>query len=542
MKKFIAVILSALMLICVFPLGVFAVTGSGVDEAVIDIGKPIMADFDCRLIDYNPQTGESCEPFYYYDIYDFSPEVHMVYYEDGDYYALDCGLDEVFMYTGLPVEVSSDQSPDNQWGAGEHYFNVKIGDYETAATLDISENTIDSIQISSDRQLLVTIKYKDGGEVLRIPVYFVDVSGVPGNVFGYMYTADGDRLPCTAVYDADVDYDSGSYTFDDTKNLSFAFGRIETNAIDSTWFRYSSEQQDVISEFTVLSAGEFSAEAFDFANKNMVQAVILSYAYRAKDEKLNGVDLDIDTAGAGVNVSASSEVVKNAFKAVLGLEINDASAVAGYNKKTDRVELSGVVYDYMCYSDIESVNYTSDNCVVTYTVYRITDSGDVSDVNGETLYALFDKNNALVSVSADYPDIVKYVDVKVLPEFDNISVDNDSRMIFVRPKSSVGMQAGELAAAFEQNGNIFCSPEYKAGTGMTLIFGESPYTVIVIGDADSNGKITTSDARAALRIAARLDTPTDNQTMALDLDGNGRVSPGEARKILRFAARLDNTL
>lgn len=542
MKKIIAVILSAVMLICVFPLGVFAETGSGVDEAVIDIGKPIMADFDCRLIDYNPQTGENCEPFYYYDIYDFNPEVHMVYYTNGDYYALDCGLDEVFMYTGLTVEVSSDQSPDNQWNAGEHFFNVKIGDYETSATLDISENTIDSIQISGDRQLLITIKYKDGSEILRSPVYFADISGAPGNASGYMYMADGDSVSCTAMYDADVDHDSGSYTYDDTKNLSFAFGKIKTNAIDSKWLRYSSEQQDVISEFTVLGAGEFTAEAFDYSDKSMVQGVILSYAYRARNEKLNGVDLELGTGGAGVNVSAPSEVVKNAFKAVLGLEISDVSAVAGYNKKTDRIELSGVVYDYMCYSDIESVNYTSDNCVVTYTVYRITDSGDVSDVNGETLYALFDKNNALVSVSADYPDIFKHVDIKVLPEFDNITIDNDSRIIFVRPKASAGMQAGELAAAFEPNGNIFCSPEDKAGTGMTFIFGESPYTVIVIGDADSNGKITASDARAALRIAARLDTPTEIQTMALDLDNNGKISPSEARKILRFAARLDNTL
>ena len=64
----------------------------------------------------------------------------------------------------------------------------------------------------------------------------------------------------------------------------------------------------------------------------------------------------------------------------------------------------------------------------------------------------------------------------------------------------------------------------------------------MIGDADSNGKITASDARAALRIAARLDTPTEIQTMALDLDGNGKISPSEARKILRFSARLDNTL
>lgn len=542
MKKLIAIMLSAVMLMCSFSVGAFAVNDLWVEKASVYIDKPVMADFDCYLIDYNHQTYEECEPFYFYDIYDFRPYVNMEFYKDGNYYTLDCGLDEVYLYTGLQVSVSSDQSPDNQWGAGEHYYNIKIGDYETVAVLDISENIINSIKISGERQLTVTVEYQDGGEYVYTPVYFADVTGVPGNSFGYMYMKDGDRLPCTAMYDADIYDDGESYTFDETKNLSFSFGKNKTNAIDSVWLKYSGEQQDVISEFTMLVPGEFNSASCDISDKNTVQGVLLSYAYRATDEKTNGVDVNYDTSGGGVSVSAPADVVKDAFNAVLGVEIDDVSAVAGYNKKTDCVEPSGAVYDYMCYWTVDDIYYSSDSCVLTYTVYRITDNGDIADEKGETRYALFDKNNALVSISEAFPEGVKETVVKVMTGFDNITVDNDRKMILVRPESTAGMYAGALTAAMEPQGIIDCDPEEKAGTGMTIMFGLDKYTVIVMGDADSNGKITPADARAALRIAARLDESTDNQKSALDLDGNGKVSPGEARQILRFAARLDDKL
>lgn len=67
---------------------------------------------------------------------------------------------------------------------------------------------------------------------------------------------------------------------------------------------------------------------------------------------------------------------------------------------------------------------------------------------------------------------------------------------------------------------------------------EAPSNV-KLGDLDGNGKITAADARMALRIAARLDTATDDQLKAGDLDGNGKISSSEARAILRVAARLD---
>ncbi|MBQ9879799.1 MAG: dockerin type I repeat-containing protein [Clostridia bacterium] len=60
-----------------------------------------------------------------------------------------------------------------------------------------------------------------------------------------------------------------------------------------------------------------------------------------------------------------------------------------------------------------------------------------------------------------------------------------------------------------------------------------------IGDVDGSGKVDSTDARLALRAAAKLDTLTSEQFTAADVDSNGKVDSVDARMILRVAARLD---
>ncbi|MBQ6018921.1 MAG: dockerin type I repeat-containing protein, partial [Clostridia bacterium] len=59
------------------------------------------------------------------------------------------------------------------------------------------------------------------------------------------------------------------------------------------------------------------------------------------------------------------------------------------------------------------------------------------------------------------------------------------------------------------------------------------------GDVDGSGKVNSSDARLALRAAARIESLTDEQFAAADVDGNGKVNATDARKILRAAARIE---
>lgn len=64
--------------------------------------------------------------------------------------------------------------------------------------------------------------------------------------------------------------------------------------------------------------------------------------------------------------------------------------------------------------------------------------------------------------------------------------------------------------------------------------------VVYIGDMNNDGNITAADARIALRIAAKLQTPTEYELFVGDLDSDGRITASEARKILRVAAHIDS--
>lgn len=71
----------------------------------------------------------------------------------------------------------------------------------------------------------------------------------------------------------------------------------------------------------------------------------------------------------------------------------------------------------------------------------------------------------------------------------------------------------------------------KAGYIFTILYPR--------GDVDNDGEITVEDARLALRIAVKLDLPTDAQFYAADITANGVVNTDDARKILRIAVKLD---
>ena len=65
------------------------------------------------------------------------------------------------------------------------------------------------------------------------------------------------------------------------------------------------------------------------------------------------------------------------------------------------------------------------------------------------------------------------------------------------------------------------------------------YDVIVPMDNNGNGTVNSTDARRALRAAARLTDLPELYRKACDLDGNGKIGAADARLILRVAARLE---
>lgn len=69
------------------------------------------------------------------------------------------------------------------------------------------------------------------------------------------------------------------------------------------------------------------------------------------------------------------------------------------------------------------------------------------------------------------------------------------------------------------------------------------YTISALpGDTDGDGRVTASDARYVLRVAAKLEKPVsdiDIKSVA-DVTGDNKIAADDARLILRIAAKLDN--
>ncbi len=70
-------------------------------------------------------------------------------------------------------------------------------------------------------------------------------------------------------------------------------------------------------------------------------------------------------------------------------------------------------------------------------------------------------------------------------------------------------------------------------SGMTTAYAAS------LGDVDGNGRVTASDARMTLRVAAFLEQFTTEQKSLADVDSDGNITARDARKILRVAAHLE---
>lgn len=61
---------------------------------------------------------------------------------------------------------------------------------------------------------------------------------------------------------------------------------------------------------------------------------------------------------------------------------------------------------------------------------------------------------------------------------------------------------------------------------------------ISLGDVNSDGKITSADARMILRYSAQLPVDEGFVAQAADIDQNGKITAADARLVLRFYAKL----
>ncbi|MCD7774747.1 MAG: dockerin type I repeat-containing protein [Clostridiales bacterium] len=97
---------------------------------------------------------------------------------------------------------------------------------------------------------------------------------------------------------------------------------------------------------------------------------------------------------------------------------------------------------------------------------------------------------------------------------------------------------------YDENWN-FIEDTDTVGTGFHVYYEDvydvvTDYTVMVIGDVNSDGSISSADARVVLRAVAGLDDALEGVYFsAADADGSGALTASDARTILRVSARLE---
>lgn len=147
------------------------------------------------------------------------------------------------------------------------------------------------------------------------------------------------------------------------------------------------------------------------------------------------------------------------------------------------------------------------------------------DIDGEYYETYTDSKGTVAIISGststvkaeEYPDniIFNTVDTTKLPMFSAITIDGDT--LRVTAHTVDGDNVGE--------------------TDRFAI--DKSQEALMLGDIDSDGKITASDARLALRYSVGLEKFSQKQRKAADVDLNNKITASDARKILRASVGLE---
>ena len=124
----------------------------------------------------------------------------------------------------------------------------------------------------------------------------------------------------------------------------------------------------------------------------------------------------------------------------------------------------------------------------------------------------------------------------------------NEKYVFLPGEMTVGEMlefTGERSSAYKRDSGYAYNEGEKLATGDSIVgkyFLAIDKIVVLPGDADCDGNITTTDARLALMAAAKLLVPQrDDVFAAMDVDFDDNITVDDARGILRCAAKLINS-
>ena len=123
-------------------------------------------------------------------------------------------------------------------------------------------------------------------------------------------------------------------------------------------------------------------------------------------------------------------------------------------------------------------------------------------------------------------------------------VVNDETKVVIIKKSlnadelKTNIASGNWVVADAKGNTLEGTAIIKTGCSLKAGNADVTYTVIILGDANSDGKVNSADARILLRAGAKLQTLTEIEAIAADVNNDGKVNSADARVALRVGAKL----
>lgn len=387
---------------------------------------------------YYDEYGNESE-FFLYDVYEASP-VFTITYKDGTTFT---GTDEeLYQKTGVWTYDETEQG-EKPWTIGENTANMSYLGCKFDVTFEVVESPVESVEITEENGLTITIKYKDDDAAEKVEAIDYVVEYTDNGVEEYIITKTG-MLRCSLHPSIEED---GSESFYIT-----VLGR-DSNKLDNfDWLNATLAANEVAYSSLIYATGseelfEKKFEGYNSADESqdLTQMVALS-TYLCEmfpEEKDSYYYHDLDT-----------DVVKENVKAVFGVDVEDLTSVDGYNEETGMVEVYEPMesaYDY----EVIDMNLVDGKWEKTY---------KVNNIETDKAYKI------KVVLNADY------------------TVD---RIVFGLTGDLTG--DGKISA--------YDARQILKAAAETIELNE---TQTLIADANHDGNITAYDARMILQAAADL--------------------------------------
>lgn len=246
-------------------------------------------------------------------------------------------------------------------------------------------------------------------------------------------------------------------------------------------------------------------------------------------------------------------VVTSLVESLIGTKDLFAGAISGVNRENQVITKYPVGNDVINNVSVTGKDYvaclTADDIKdYSITIYR---SGaykmhiDLKDVEGSAaqsgLAHVFDTTDkAFATLEIGSTSININTKLKYVNNYVECQVDRNGNLVsftthmgitflFKQEDGSYNSEMPYLGVDFQEEGIIYIvDTEYSAFN----------YSSRLIGDANNDGKVNSTDARTVLRTASKLDVLDEISVKYCDVNGDGKITAFDAREILRASSKL----